>query len=351
MKNWELINFCEFDEKPTKAYCAIHNINEKLNLGDITKVDETKLKDFNMICGGSPCQDFSIAGKQKGSMWTCKECGYEYNPITQHYSKRDCCPNCGSKELDKSRSSLLVEWLRIVRANKPNWGIYENVKNITNGKHRQTFDLFVQELEEYGYNVYWKILKANGYGIPQERERVYVLFIKKELDNKKFNFPVYNAYSTNGIVDILDKEEEIREKDYHICPSMLKAINDGKCKIIKNNQSSKTVTTKQNRWNNAGFVKGEKGLRFFTPKETFKLMGFTNEDFYKAQSVIKSDDSLYKFAGNSIVVNVLYEIYKEIYKAMPYLFDDLKVGSYFSGIGAFEKALDKLYEDINKGEI
>lgn len=180
-----------------------------------------------------------------------------------------------------------------------------------------------------------------------KRERLYVLFIKNKLDNGQFKFPIYNINSTKGIIEILDKEEEIREKDYHICPSMLKAINDGKCKIIKNNQSSKTVTTKQNRWNNAGFVKDEKGLRFFTPKETFKLMGFTNEDFYKAQSVIKSDNSLYKQAGNSIVVNVLYEIYKEIYKVMPYLFDDLKVGSYFSGIGAFEKALDKLYEDIN----
>ena len=99
-KDWELVNFCEFDKYATKSYCAIHNVNEDKNLGDITKVDETKLEDFNMICGGSPCQDFSVAGKQKGSVWTCKECGHEYNPLTVHWNERDKCPNCGSKNID-----------------------------------------------------------------------------------------------------------------------------------------------------------------------------------------------------------------------------------------------------------
>ena len=68
MKKWELINFCEFDDNATKAYCAIHNEDESKNLGDIAKIDETKLNYFNFICGGSPCQDFSVAGKQKGSV-------------------------------------------------------------------------------------------------------------------------------------------------------------------------------------------------------------------------------------------------------------------------------------------
>ena len=62
-KKWELVNFCEFDQYATKSYCAIHNVDERLNLGDITKIDETRLKPFNMICGGSPCQDFSGKGQ------------------------------------------------------------------------------------------------------------------------------------------------------------------------------------------------------------------------------------------------------------------------------------------------
>ena len=180
MKKWELVNFCEFDEKVSKMYGAIHNENMSKNLGDITKVDETKLEEFNMICGGSPCQDFSIGGKQKGSVWTCKECGHEYNPIIQHFSKHDCCPKCGSKELDKSRSSLLVEWLRIIKANKPNFGIYENVKNIVGIKHKETFDLFIKELQEYGYNTYWKVLKASNFNVPQEREREYIFLLLKK---------------------------------------------------------------------------------------------------------------------------------------------------------------------------
>jgi len=90
-------------------------------------------------------------------------------------------------------------------------------------------------------------------------------------------------------------------------------------------------------------------IRKLTPLECWRLMGFSDEDFYKAKAAGVSNSQLYKQAGNSIVVDVLYYIFKELYDAMPYLFDDLKVGSYFSGIGAFEKGLDRLYEGINSG--
>lgn len=383
MNKYELVNFCEFDDKAAKSYCAIHNVDEKLNLGDITKVDETKLPYFNFICGGSPCQDFSIAGKQKGSIWICGDCGYEYNPITQHYTKREYCPKCNSVSLDKSRSSLLVEWLRMIRGNKPNWGIYENVKNIVGVKFKSTFDLFIKELEEYGYNTYYQILNAKNYGIPQNRERVYVFIVKKELDSGFFEFPKQFDYIAS-IKNII--ENNVDDKYYKICPSMIKAIEDKKCKILKEDGISSTLTTKQNRWNNAGFyydkdkalvcehrydegirtfkdnvfgtlmttshcgnkmVYHKEALRFLTEKECFRLMGFSDEDFIKAQQVNKSSNTLYKQAGNSIVVNVLYEIYKAIYLTMPYLFDNLKVSSFFSGIGAFEKALDVFYDEIN----
>lgn len=169
----------------------------------------------------SNCQDFSVAGKGAGSMWKCRECGHEYNPITVHWSKRHICPECGSDQLDKTRSSLLVEWLRVIRANKPKWGIYENVKNITGKKHRATFDLFVKELEEYGYNVYWKVLNAKNYGVPQNRERVYVIIVQKELDNGKFVWP---EPFDNGIrlKDVL--ESKVDEKFYVNTPAAEKLI-------------------------------------------------------------------------------------------------------------------------------
>lgn len=92
-------------------------------------------------------------------------------------------------------------------------------------------------------------------------------------------------------------------------------------------------------------------IRKLTPKECWRLMGFSDEDFEKAKNAGVSNTQLYKQAGNSIVVDVLYYIFKNLNEAMPYLFEDLKVSSYFSGIGAFERALDKLYERINSGDV
>lgn len=83
----------------------------------------------------------------------------------------------------------MVEWLRFLREKKPRFAIYENVKNIVGVRFRPTFDLFVKELEDYGYNVHWQVLNAKNYGIPQNRERVYCVIIRKDLDNGKFKFP------------------------------------------------------------------------------------------------------------------------------------------------------------------
>ena len=495
-----------------------------------------------MICGGSPCQDFSVAGKQKGSVWNCQDCGHEYNPLTVHWNKRHTCPNCGSENIEKTRSSLLVEYLRVVRANKPNFGIYENVKNIVGKQFKDTtFKLFTDELEEYGYNVYWEVLNAKNYGIPQNRERVYLLFIKKDLDNGKFKFPepfdnglrlkdlledkvdekfyISDEKVTRFITNLNDKnsllydpcqvkrEGKSREyseyaptltsRDYkdprlvnenavkqvgnisdcngnwnnpqagrvydtngcsptlNTCsggghePKVItgidksynnpKFIETANCitsredRGISNRKSegtavlkigninpsgrgmngsvylesglSPTLTTNKGEGNKVaikqatkqGYIECEVGgvadlsypdsktrrsrvqdngntcptitatetgickiepklpvtddirIRKLTPKECFRLMGFSDEDFDAAQKAGISNSQLYKQAGNSIVANVLYYIYVELYKAMPYLFDNLKLSSFFSGIGAFEIALDRLYEGINSG--
>lgn len=455
MKDYKLEYFCEYDKYPTQSYCAVHNVSTDKNLGDITKVDETKLPPITMICGGSPCQDFSVAGKQKGSVWTCKDCGHEYNPLTVHYSKRGECPHCGSNNLEKTRSSLLVEWLRIIRANKPKFGIYENVKNIVGKEFKETtFKLFEQELQEHGYNTYWKILNAKNYGIPQNRERVYLILIQKELDNGKFKYPVgfdnglrlkdlleetvdekyyisndrlkiilnnidMNRVEDNGLIGSSQKHAAIYNDGYSTSLTSAMGMGGGQTPMIKE-PKNKVVKVCQINSSQDGIVVDSDGIspthtsghgncpkvlikqatkqgyiecnvggvadlsypdsntrrgrvqdngdicptitatetgvckietpyriRKLTPLECWRLMGFSDENFYNAKNSGVSDSQLYKQAGNSIVTYVLFEILVELRKAMPYLFDDLKLGSFFSGIGAFEVALDMLYKYIN----
>lgn len=125
-----------------------------------------------------------------------------------------------------------------------------------------------------------------------------------------------------------------------ICPTIT-ATETGVRKIDK-------ITNKENHIIDSTVVdKTQYRIRKLTPKECWRLMGFSDDAFEKAKNAGISNAQLYKQAGNSIVTHVLYHIYVELYKAMPYLFDDLKVGSYFSGIGAFETALDMLYENEN----
>lgn len=181
------------------------------------------------------CQDFSVAGKQNGSKWKCNECGHEYNPLTVHFSVRTKCPKCNSDNLDKTRSSLLVEWLRVIRVNKPKWGIYENVKNIIGKQFKSTFQMFLNELNEYDYNTYYKVLNAKDYGIPQNRERVFLIIIKKELDNGNFKFP---KPFDNGLrlKDVL--EDEVDDKYYINTPKAKELIQD----LIESGKLDKQVS-------------------------------------------------------------------------------------------------------------
>ena len=119
-------------------------------------------------------------------------------------------------------------------------------------------------------------------------------------------------------------------------------------RVIGGGNISPTITTQDNA---GGLMQvnvdsnKQYRIRRLTPRECWRLMDFTDEQFDKAKSAGLSDTQLYKQAGNSIVVGVLEQIMSNLYDAMPYLFDDLKVSSYFSGIGAFESALDRVYKN------
>ena len=120
-------------------------------------------------------------------------------------------------------------------------------------------------------------------------------------------------------------------------------------KRVNRSGYSPTLTTRPEGFKTAILpVTNDIRIRKLTPKECFRLMGFSDGNFEAAEKMV-SNSQLYKQAGNSIVVDVLYYILVELYKAMPYLFDDLRLSSFFSGIGAFEIALNRLYEGINSG--
>ncbi len=161
--DYELVGFSEIDKYAARSYCAIHGVDESLNLGDITKIDETKLpKDIDLVTYGFPCQDISNAGKQKGLF---------------------------NADGSKTRSGLFFDALRIIQASQPKIAIAENVKALTGKKFENEFELVLRSLEEAGYSNYWKVLNAVDFGIPQNRERVFIVSIRKDLDDGPFVFP------------------------------------------------------------------------------------------------------------------------------------------------------------------
>ena len=155
-----------------------------MNLGDITKIDLAKLKelgDIDLITHGSPCQDFSIAGRLAG----------------------------GDKG-SGTRSSLMWCTVDIVEVVKPKYVIWENVKNLLSAKNRHNFDGYLEIMDKLGYNSYYKVLNAKNYGIPQNRERVFTVSIRKDID-KGYEFPE-EIELTKKLKDILEKD--VDEKYY-----------------------------------------------------------------------------------------------------------------------------------------
>lgn len=160
---FSLIAYCEIDKFAARAYSLIHNVPEELNLGDITKVDEFTLPtNIDLLTYGFPCQDISVAGRKKG--------------LTDN-------------EGNKTRSGLFFDALRIIEHCKPKIAIAENVKNLTMPNMKDVFNTVLSGLEEAGYNNYYQVLNAADFGIPQKRERVFIVSYRKDIDNHSFKFP------------------------------------------------------------------------------------------------------------------------------------------------------------------
>lgn len=367
--DYEIVDYVEIDKYAVKSFNAIHNTNfEPQDICDWDKDIEVDL-----IMHGSPCQDFSLAGKQ-----------------------------AGGDEGSGTRSSLMYETIRIVEKLKPKYVIWENVKNVISKKHIHNFNNYITRMSELGYTSYYQVLNAKDYGIPQNRERVFTISIRKDI-NKLFTFPPKQELKLK-LKDMLEDEVDekyylsdeqisriktstyiqnqrrIQEKEY--CDTLCaRDWKDPKCvevnrkygvfdtekskhqagSVYDENGLSPTLDTMQGGWrqpcieikeatkqgykeayegdgvnissrmkhqrgnvqkesiqtlttsggNERGVVLNDLRIRKLTPCECWVLMGFDKTDFEKAAKV-NSNTQLYKQAGNSIVVNVLEAILKEL---------------------------------------
>jgi DNA (cytosine-5)-methyltransferase 1 len=322
----------EFDKYASQAYMQLHG--ETKNYGDIYTIDETKLPYFDMITYSTPCQDFSVAGKGKG----------------------------GDKG-SGTRSSLLWECERIIRAVKPKYLLMENVKNLLSDKHRHNFNEWFKVLEGMGYTNYYKVLNAKDYGIPQNRERIFCVSI---LGGGQYLFPNPIPLEKR-LKDML--EDNVDEK-YYLRNKMLNGFirtNEQQRKVkggyiftpTRGEKIAKTITTKAgsritdnyiqeplcaaSRGRNPdnpsdrtigspteqrleinytgctntltsvqkdNYVVENYRIRKLTARECFRLMGVKDEQFDRLHDL--SNSQLYKLAGNSIVVDVLEHIFRNL---------------------------------------
>lgn len=341
---FELVNYCEFDKYASKSYSLIHGEDESKNLGDITQINESKLPKVDLITYGFPCQDISLAGKQKGLF---------------------------DEDGEKTRSGLFFDALRIITHTQPLVAIAENVKNLTSKRFKEQFEIVLNSLEEAGYNNYWKILNSKDYGIPQNRERLFIISIRKDVDNGVFEFPEPFELKSK-LKDFLEKDvdESFAMADDKIRPLLIdfecedveafNTMNDGTCRTIKNQyyknsqanfikQTDQGATCVVVRTNNSkGYDVAEEEedsinfeqpnsktrrgrvghgvvqtlttscnqgvlqnyiVRKLTPKECFRLQGFDDADVDICSENKISNTQLYKQAGNSITVDVVEELF------------------------------------------
>lgn len=334
-----------------------------INLRDISKIDiESLPTNIDMITHGSPCQSYSISGKQEG----------------------------GDKG-SGTQSSLMWYTVEIVKHCKPRYVIWENVKNVLSKKHKHNFEQYVKDLEDLGYTNYYKVLNAKNFGIPQNRERIYCISILGE--HNPYEFPkefelkwrlkdllqdsveskyylsekiqnrfkqikeikeennvigttkpefrtigqrdlVYNKDGIMGTLNATDYKQpkqilEVDEK-YYINKSWhftrpdeqkhdmneIAQVDNVNYKTLRSitdpNKLCRCLDTMGGGQREPKILTKNYKIRKITPLECWRLMGFDDEDFYKAKNVPTSDTQLYKQAGNSIVVNVLEEIFKKL---------------------------------------
>ena len=293
----ECVFACDINEECRKTYTENFNMNP---LGDITKLNIDDIPSHDILCGGFPCQPFSVCGKQEG--------------------------------FEDDRGNLIFHVLDIVKEKNPKVIFLENVKHLKYHDKGKTLSKIISEFQELGYKISWKILNAKDHGTAQNRERI-ILVANKE---KEFDFSLLQHKPTVLLKDILDKEgkfEYLDESEYTIIENPKKQIsglifigyrNKGirKKGVRPNTEHLSRVHKQPNRiYSSDGthptipsqettgrfFIYHEGRVRKLTINECFKLMGFPS-DFKK----ISSNGKLYNQIGNSVSVPMIEVISQEI---------------------------------------
>ena len=288
----------EFDAYPVRTFEM--NFDIKVDNRDIHDVLASDVPTVDIIAGGFPCQAFSIAGYRQGF------------------------------DDEKGRGTLFFELMRIVKEKKPEVVFLENVKNLVGHDGGNTFKIILEELTKAGYHSKYKVLNAMTYGnTPQNRERIYIVSFKNKDAYNDFEFPE-PVQLTKSLKDVIDFENKVDEKYYYTkgkyannLYERLKedmddenAVYQWRRQYVRKNQSGVVPTLTANMGtggHNVPLVLTKHGIRKITPHEAFNVQGFPT-DFKLPTDMV--DSRLYKQAGNSVCVDVIYRIAQNIMTAL-----------------------------------
>jgi len=291
----ECVFSSEWDKHAQTTYMA--NFGE-IPTGDITKIDAKDIPSHDILCGGFPCQAFSISGKKRG--------------------------------FEDTRGTLFFDVARIAQYHQPKVLFLENVKNFASHDNGKTLKTVIQTLDEIGYNSFYKVLNSSNFGAPTSRQRIYIIAFRKDLNVTTFDFP-RKAGQQISLLDILEKDSpetkacEIIREDIYLKPVIIekdifgcypqKPIRIGT--INKGGQGERIYSplghsiTLSAHGGGAGSKTGayliNEKVRKLTTRECARVMGFP-ESF----KIAVTKTQAYKQFGNSVVIPVLKAVFEEV---------------------------------------
>lgn len=302
--NAECVFTSEWDKHAQEVYKTNFNIQPH---GDITQIKEEDIPKHDIICGGFPCQAFSISGKQKG--------------------------------FEDSRGTLFFDVARIAAHHQPKILFLENVFNFEKHDNGRTLQTVLKVLDNIGYNTFYKVLNASKYGIPQIRKRIYIVSFRKDLNVTEFNFPQPIEHNLK-LKDFLEKD--INPSEWNISKEKLKDLKIKEKITLKSNKlfdieddggSIRLGTIKKGgqgdriyspdghaitlsaygggTGSKTGLYMIDGAIRKLTPRECANITGFPSD--YKLS---KNKNHSYKQFGNCVVVDVLQHILIQINKKL-----------------------------------